>query len=551
MKVLGIHAYIHDAGACMITEDGLLNIAEERLSRIKYDASFPNKSIGYILDNLGISDINDVDMIVFDLFERQGQVTGETVRNLGYRGDLFEIRHHDAHAASAYFASPFDDAAVLIVDGAGSRGTETPGGGPPHYLNELAGERLQEVQSFYRATGNGMQLLRRTFSTPSHTVGVGFLYGVACEVLGFGKLNGGKLMGLAAYGRANKRFPSGLFIDYDGDLMIPAGGKEFEEEDHSGISEKLFAGVPVRCPGDDILPEHKDLAWYVQNATEDAMLALARNLHDMTRARAICVAGGVGLNGVANKRILDETPFEEIFIQPASNDSGIALGCALYGWHVILGNRERRPMRHAFLGHDYGNDAIAAYLETVPEIHAERPADVIERAAAEIARGKIVGWFEGGSETGPRALGHRSIFADPRRPDMKDELNRRVKKREPFRPYAPAVLENRAGEFFDYSAPSPFMLLIGHVRPEKKDLIPAVVHVDGTARVQSVNEADNKTLHDLIQAFERLTGVPMILNTSFNVSGEPIVETPEDAVKTFLGTDMDLMVMGDCLVSRA
>jgi len=549
MKIMGIHSYIHDSGACLIDGKDVCAISEERLSRIKYDASFPKQAIKYVMRRFGVHDINEIDLIVFDLFERQGKVTEVGVRESAYEGELVSICHHDAHAASAFYCSPFDDAAVLIVDGAGSRGNEYPEGGAPHYLSALGG-RTQEVQSIYRGSGNSLHLIRRTYSTSEYAIGVGFLYGLASEFLGFGKLQGGKLMGLAAYGNKNPRFRHNVFTGVDGEELIRFRQEILERGDWEAISRELFGGLPRPEPGVELGREYADLAYYVQTETEAAMVRMAQNLYDVTGARNICLAGGVALNGIANKMIIEQTPFERIFIQPASSDSGIPLGCALYGKHAVLGLPRDWEMKHAFLGADYGEKQLSELISGYPELKAERPERIWEDAAREIADGRIVGWFQGGSEFGPRALGNRSILADPRDPVMKDKLNKKVKHREAFRPYAPAVLESRAAEFFDYDLPSPFMLLIGRARPENAGRIPAVVHADGTARVQTVNPDINPIFYHLIEAFERITGIPMVLNTSFNVAGETIVESPQHAIDCFLKTDMDLLYIDNFKITK-
>lgn len=547
MNVLGIHSYIHDSGACLVNDDGIVAICEERLSGIKYDASFPRKSIEYVMNAADVRDINKIDLVVFDLFERQGNITHLGILQTGYQGDCVSIRHHDSHAASAYFASPFDEAAVLIVDGAGSLAIESPPGQPQHYLADSAG-RMQEVQSFYRAAGGRFHLIRRTFTTGGHAMGIGFLYGVASEYLGFGKLEGGKLMGLAAYGRAGAgEFRRPAFENHSGDLVIPFDQRLLESEDWAALSAAVFGGVRPRRANEPLQSEHEDLARYVQDETEAAMLEIARHLFDITRCPRLCMAGGVALNGLANERILGETSFEEMFVQPASGDSGCAIGNALYGRHVVAGAEKRFEMKHAFLGRAYDVEDVDAALAGVDGVSVTK-AD-IPAVASEIASGRIVGWFEGGSEAGPRALGHRSILADPRRADMKDALNRRVKRRETFRPYAPAVLEERTGEYFDFTGPSPFMLRIGGVRPGRAAEIPAVTHIDGTARIQTVPKGGGR-LREIIEAFDAIAGVPMLLNTSFNVAGRPIVETPADAVKCFMETDMDLLYIEGLLVRK-
>jgi carbamoyltransferase len=549
MKILGIHSYIHDSGACLINGAEACAISEERLSRIKYDASFPKQAIEYVIHGSGLSGINEADLAVFDLFEKQGAVTEMGILESGFAGELVAIGHHDAHAASAFFCSTFDDAAVLIVDGAGSRGNEYPEDGYPYYLHEFGG-RTQEVQSFYRGRGNLLHLIRRTYSTSDFAMGVGFLYGIASEFLGFGKLNGGKLMGLAAYGKENTRFRRPLFVSSEGDELIPFEQSILEREDWKVVSKELFGGLEKPGPGREFEQEYADLARYVQEESEAALVRMAQYIYDMTGAKNLCMAGGVALNGIANKKILERTPFKRIFVQPASNDSGVPLGCALWGKHVVKGLPRDWEMKTAFLGKEYGEGQTFELLKKYDGIKVERHERIWEIAARAVARGGIVGWFQGGSEFGPRALGNRSILADPRDPNMKEKLNERVKHREKFRPYAPAVLEERATDYFDYDCPSPFMLLIGQVKPEHADEIPAVVHADGTARVQTVNPERNGHFYHLIKSFESETGIPMVLNTSFNTSGEPIVETPEHALIRFLQSDMDALAIGRLWIEK-
>ena len=551
MIVLGVHSFVHDSGACVAGDQGVCAISEERLNRIKQSPAFPNLAIAYVLKEYGIKNINQVDLVVYDMFERQGPETLEGIRALGYRGRAECIRHHDAHAASAYFASPFDDAAVLVVDGAGSNGDEYPPGAPPLFPSADFGW-TQEVQSFFRGRGNGLDLIHRTFATPAYSLGIGLLYGLSCEYLGFGKLDGGKLMGLAAHGAARGKFRPGLFTDAGGDLLIAferMGMDAYEsgdmpEEFRDRLRREIFAGTPGRRAGGKLLQSHKDAAYYVQARTEGAMLELGRRIQRMSGARNLCLAGGVALNGPANTLIADQAGFDGVFIQPAANDSGICLGCALYGLHVLLGREERLRMEHTFLGREYSGPeidaAIAQFGSRIRVVRGRSP----ERAAARaIAEGKIAGWFRGACEFGPRALGHRSILADPANPSIKKILDTKVKFREPFRPYAPAVLEECAGEFFEFKAPSPFMMHIVAARSGRAGRIPAVLHVDGTARIQTVNRKTAPGFHALIREFQSLTGLPMVLNTSMNVSGEPIVETPEQAIQCLLKTGMDTLFL--------
>lgn len=550
MIVLGIHSFVHDSGACIVRDGRVHAISEERLDRKKHSAKFPRRAISYVLEEAGLDSINDADLVVYDMFERMGGETLRRIRALGYRGRAERIRHHDAHAASAYFASPFDDAAVLVVDGAGSDGNEYPDSKPSHYLSGSL-DWMQEVQSFYRGNGASLDVVHRTFATPEHALGIGFLYGVTCEYLGFDKLDGGKLMGLAAYGKDYRRKRKNPFVDSNGDLLIPFNRDNLLRNDFSELRKNIYGGAPARAPGGKILASHRTAAARVQAVTEESMLLLARRLRAITGSKNLCIAGGVALNGPANTLIAREAGFSNVFVQPAANDYGIPLGCALYGHHVLLGGATRFRMKHAFLGREYSDAEVdAAIAKSGRRLKVERPRDVARAAALAIAEGKAAGCFGGASEFGPRALGCRSIIADPRRADMKDILNSRVKFREPFRPYAPAVLAERAAEFFDDSPPSPYMLFIVKAKPGVEKLVPAVLHVDGTARLQTVKRAAAPLLHSLIRRFDSITGIPMLLNTSMNVAGEPICETPADAIHCLLNTGLDLLIMNGRIITK-
>ena len=547
--VLGIHALSHDAGAAIVSSNGMWSISEERLTRKKYEGRFPESAIKCVLKVSGVNDLKNVDLVVLD---HLGGTSGETIqilREVGYRGEVVPIRHHDAHAASAFFVSPFDDAAILIVDAAGSWGEDTEPGKSPHYLHTLQ-ERMHEVQTTYRGNNNYFTMIRSTPTSQNHRLGIGFFYAFACMFLGFSDLDGGKLMGLAPYGGRRELFNKPIFINYEGDLLAE-GEKDFYDPDTwDYYGKKYFRGITPRKKDEPIVQKHAEIAWYVQDETEQAMLILAHDLYRTTRCENLCMAGGVALNSVTNYSILQNTPFKNLFIQPAGNDSGIPLGCALYGYHVLKGHPRQFIMEHAYLGMSYTDAEIKAAIPDAAGIRVSTPGDVPARVAEAIADGKIVGWFEGASELGPRALGHRSIFADPRRPEMKDILNEKVKHRESFRPYAPSALEEHSEEYFELSTPSPFMLLIAPVRQEKRTIVPAITHVDGTARLQTVNRKHQERFYRLIEHFYQKTNIPLVLNTSFNVAGEPIVETPQDAVNCFLNTQMDALLLGQYFLEK-
>jgi carbamoyltransferase len=353
----------------------------------------------------------------------------------------------------------------------------------------------------------------------------------------------GEVMGLAPYGRRNALKP--LLELRDGELVVPDWGVE--------LDKPWLVDREPNWQASSCMEHWKDLAWRVQDDTENVLLDRAIWLHQTTGAKNLCMAGGVALNCVANGRIAKEAGFENVWIQPAAGDDGIAIGCAYYGHLAVLKQPRSFVMQHAYLGVDYDDDAVcAAASRGLVRAQATRTpcSDICRRTASLLAEGHVFGWFQGRSEFGPRALGNRSILADPRRAEMKDKVNMRVKHRQAFRPFAPVVMFERANEIFEGDGESPFMLLTKHVRPEWRDRIPAIVHVDGTARVQTVREEHNPRLYRLLKEFESITGVPVLLNTSFNIKGEPIVETPEDAIKCFLGTGMDYLVLHDTLLAK-
>jgi carbamoyltransferase len=395
---------------------------------------------------------------------------------------------------------------------------------------------------------------------------LGIFYTAVTQWLGFPNYGDeGKVMGLAPYG--TPRFldemrqvvrPQGDVFELDLDFFrhhregvdmtwdqgTPTIGRLF-----SGRMEEVFG--PAREPGAELTALHEDVAASLQSVLEESYLHLVNALWERTGIPRICLAGGVALNAVANGRIRPETPFEDVFVQPAAGDSGIAVGAALHVWHQELGRPRDFTMEHAYWGPEYSEAHCAAALAAAG-LHADRLDDaaLYEHVAGRIAEGNVVGWFQGRMEFGPRALGHRSIVADPRRPDMKDVLNARIKHREPFRPFAPSVLADSAGAWFEQDYPSPYMVLVYKTRIDKRELIPAVNHVDDTGRLQTVTEQASPRFHRLIEAFERSTGVPILLNTSFN-ENEPIVMTPEQAIETFQKTRMDLLVLGNSVVRRS
>jgi len=585
VTVLGLSCFYHDSAAALVRDGEIVAAAqEERFTRRKHDPSFPTHAAAYCLDAAGI-EAADLDAVAFYdkpllTFERLLETylsyaprglasfieamplwlkrklwTPDTLRSeLGYDGPLVFSEHHRSHAASAFFPSPFEHAAVLTTDGVGEWATTSWG------------------------VGNGNQLdLREEIHFP-HSLGL--LYSAFTYFCGF-RVNSGeyKLMGLAPYGEP--RYVDAIYehlID-----LKPDGSYHLHDDAFTymwGLRmtgrrfERLFGG-PRRAPESPLTQREMDLARSVQVVTEEAVLRMARHVHERTGEHNLCLAGGVALNCVANGRLLREGPFENLWIQPAAGDAGGALGAALVAAHEWAGE-ERQPhaddaMRGATLGPAFAPDEIRAILDAdgVPYEEWTDEAALCDRVAGLLAEGQTVGWFQGRAEFGPRALGARSILADARDRETQRRVNLQIKFRESFRPFAPAVLAERADEVFDLggdtsrAADSPYMLLVGPVRGAHVEgdglgrlkhidsAVPAVTHVDGSARVQTVTEARNGVFYRLLKAFEAKTGCPVVVNTSFNVRGEPIVHSPADALRVFRRTHMDALALGPFVVTKA
>ena len=514
-------------------------IGEDRLTRLKHTYTFPLRSIAYCLEALGLESLADVDHIVTDY----ARVPRWLNSGPGYRKvehdylkakldypleRIHVVDHHDAHAASCYHPSGFDEAAILIVDGMGS---------------EL------ETQSLYRGHGRDIELIER-----GQGWGIGKLYSIVTgQVLPYGPEKGfGKVMGLAPYG-----------ADQPGPVLAFKARNEGMTTDYSAFYSRqpvsrLTAEGVRRCADrkEVMAPYFTRAAFDVQEECEAQLIRMARYAHEKTGSKRLCLAGGVILNGRANHLILEQTPFEEIWMPPCCSDTGIPFGLALWGaFQSLPGMPEKLSvaMPHAYTGRPVSDDEVRATLERYGVAWRETsPAE----AAGLISEGQVIAWFDGASEYGPRALGHRSILADPRGQETKDVLNSGVKFREAYRPYAPSVLEEHARDWFELLAPSPFMLLVCDVRPDKRDLIPAITHIDGTARIQEVSRQHSPLYWEVIDAFRRETGVPLLLNTSFNVNREPIVETPLDALICAFQTKIDKLVFNghmlvDCAGYRA
>src|SRR6059036_520319 len=552
MNILGISCFYHDAAACLIQDGRLVAAAsEERFTRKKHDEAFPHEAIQYCLQEGGVK-VSDLDYVGFYdkpflKFERllstylstfpRGLISFSKAmpvwlkeklwipkiirRELGYEGKLLFTGHHLSHAASAFLVSPFKEAAILTVDGVGEWATASYGVG-----------RDREIELF------------KEIRFP-HSLGL--LYSAFTYYLGF-KVNSAeyKVMGLAPYGvpRYLDQVKRLIAIKDDGSFELDMRYFSY----HHGLRmvngrfSTLFGGPP-RDPESKLDQRHKDIAASVQKVTEEVMLKMASYLHRETGMENLCMAGGVALNCVANGRILREGPFKDLFIQPAAGDAGGALGVAAYICHTLLGNPRTTPMEDAYLGPEYSEEEIQETLKRYGAPFRRLERDELVREVAALIEGQtVIGWFQGRMEFGPRALGSRSILADARNPENKDVVNLKIKFRESFRPFAPSVLEEKIGDYFELDRPSPYMLLVAQVRPDRR-VIPSVTHVDGSARIQTISLDQNPLYHALIAEFERQTGCPVIINTSFNVRGEPIVCTPHDAYLCFMRTNMDVLVL--------
>lgn len=588
-KILGLNAFHGDSAATLVVDGRFVcGVEEERLNRVKHWAGFPVMAIDAVLRDSGahLSEVEHVaisrdpganllDKVLFAFRKRPGleairdrlmnhkRVAGLdkllaplTGNSEPFRGKIHNVEHHRAHLASTFFCSPFEEAACLTIDGFG------------------------DFVSSMTAVGRGNKLEIIDEVMYPHSLGI--FYTAITQFLGFPKYGDEyKVMGLASYGRPEflpqmrqivKLTDDGKFeldLDYfvhtsEGVTMAWDNGEPSLGPVFSHKLQELLG--PPREPGSEITERHQDLAASMQAMYEEAFFHRLNWLQKKTGLKAICLAGGCALNSVANGKIFDRTDFTEIYIQSAAGDAGTGLGAALYVWHQILGKPREFVMEHSYWGPGYDEASIVAAIKAgVPgveglsesggrfdDIVVKRLADdatLFRDTAAAIADGRIIGWYQGRSEWGPRALGNRSIVVDPRRAEMKDVLNSRIKRREPFRPFAPSILEEATGEYFEKSYPDPFMIKVYPVRAEKRSVIPAVTHVDGTGRLQTVSKTQNPRYWGLIDAFRQQTGVPVVLNTSFN-ENEPIVNTPTEALNCFLRTKMDRLVMGNWVVER-
>jgi len=586
-RVLGISAHYHDSAAALVVDGRIVAAAqEERFTRRKNDESFPRLAAEFCLGEAGLK-WADLDAVAFyekpivkfartletflavaprglgsflrtmpNWFAEKLDIPGTLRRELpglpASTPALFTT-HHQAHAASAYLPSPFDSSAILTVDGVGEYATTTIG----------------------RGTGGAIELLKELRFPHS----AGLLYSAFTAYCGF-RVNSGeyKLMGLAPYGEpiyAARIREHLVDLRDDGSIWLNMDFFSFLHGDRMTNSrfDQLFDG-PARLPESPLEERHLHVARSIQLVTEEIMLKLARHAREVTGSPNLCMAGGVALNCVANGKLLRSGLFERLWIQPAAGDAGAALGAALAVWSAENGASRparapgRDAMRGALLGPGFSNEEILETLRTHGAVFERFSGQkLLDRAAQLLAAENVVGWVQGRMEFGPRALGNRSILGDPRSPRMQSVMNLKVKFRESFRPFAPAILEEEAGKYFDLPAPSPYMLLVADIREcwrlpldrsatgldrlkQLRSRLPAVTHVDHSARVQTVSPADNPLFHGLLQAFHHLTGCPALVNTSFNVRGEPIVLTPDDAYRCFMRTEMDYLVVGDFVLRR-
>ncbi len=450
-------------------------------------------------------------------------------KELGYTGKVYYVQHHESHAASSFYSSGFDEAAIVTVDGVGEWATATIGHGK--------GKTIE---------------LKKEIHFP-HSLGL--LYSAITYYLGF-KVNSAeyKVMGLAPYGKPKYIDKFHELIDIKDDGSFKLNMKYFTYEWGLRMTgaklEKLF-GEPRRKGESELTQFHKDIAASLQAVTEEAMLNICNHAHEITGSKSLCLAGGVALNCVANGRILNAGIFEDAFIQPASGDAGGALGVAQMIWHQQFDGQRQPKTEHVYWGTEYSNEPIKKLLdaESLPYEELEE-YQLIDTVSSLLEGENVIGWFQGRMEFGPRALGNRSIIADARNKENWQKVNLKIKFRESFRPFAPTVLEEDVSEYFELNRESPYMLLVADVHPDKRDIVPAITHVDGSARIQTIREDQNPQYYNLIKKFKEKTGCSVIINTSFNVRGEPIVESPNDALNCFLNTHMDYLVMGNILLDK-
>lgn len=563
MNILGINYYFHDSTACLLV-DGRITVAieEERLIRQKHTSSFPHNAIDRCLSIAGLSP-NDIDAVAVSIKptkdwaakvayglrnarEARPFVRHEVIEawqkqrhfwRMWYQATwpengpkVYFVPHHTAHAAGTFLASPYEHAAILSLDGSGEWATS--------FLGEGQGNRVTSLsESFFPES-------------------LGSFYEAATHFCGFTpNYDEGKTMGLAPFGDPEvygKTVDTMARIDGNGSIKIDLSYFKYQYWGGRRCSAKFYEifGSPRPRNRGPFEARHENVAAAFQVTLEERALDLCAFLRTRTKARHLVISGGVALNSVMNGRIVRETDFDDIYVMPAAGDNGTALGAALYVYNTLLGQPRTYVHDDPYLGTSYDDEHIGKLLAEC-KLAATRHDDIAAEAARLVADGKIVGWFQGRMEIGPRALGNRTILANPILPHMKDKINAEVKHREPFRPFAPSVLAEAKDKYFDVIGESPFMLKVAPVRPEMRDHLPAITHVDGSARLHTVHKRVNPLYHDIIRKFGELTGTPVVLNTSFNVMGEPIVESPEQAIRCYASTGLDALAIGSYLISKS
>lgn len=562
MYVLGISCFFHDAAAALL-KDGVIVAAaeEERFTRKKHDKGFPIHAITFCLSQEGITS-KDIDAIGFYekpilKFERilfqhlekfpfslpqfleaipswngeKRKIPEIIKKKLGYEREIFFIEHHLAHAASSFLVSPFQESAICTIDGVGEWATTTVGFGK----------------------GSDITITKEIHFPHS----IGLLYSTVTAYLGFSVNNSEyKVMGLAAYGKPTyyEKFKKMMTLKEDGSYEFDMD--YFSYHYKMAMPSKKFIeefGLQ-RGKNDPIEQKHKDIAASLQKITEEAVFNILKYLHRETKCDNLCMAGGVALNSVANGKITKNTLFKNVFIQPAASDAGTSIGVASYIYHFILGNKRKYVQTHAYLGPSYTTEEVKKYLDENKIVYRFFSDDkkLCSAAAKLIHENHVVGWFHGAMEWGPRALGNRSILSNPTNPNMKEILNAKVKHRELFRPFAPVILKEKVHEWFEIDKDEePFMLFVYPFKEKKRHLVPAVVHVDGTGRLQTIAKEQNEKYYEVIKEFEKLSGVPILINTSFNIRGEPIVCTPHESYRCMMGTGIDYLVIDKFLIGSA
>ncbi|MCP3659481.1 MAG: carbamoyl transferase [Bacteroidetes bacterium] len=546
LKILGLGGSIHDYSACLLDDNNIIAIEDERLTRIRYaiNSKDPcNPSVQYCLKNLNL-DLNDIDLIV---------ANDDLETNFDKKHKIKRINHHLAHIYSSYYISEFDDAAILIIDGAGSKLI-------PSNINE----DQRETTTFAYASNNDVKVFEKIYGTlngenpisRSETVmtnSLGELYRIIAESIGLGWLVGpGKMMGMASYGAVNKddRFVSEIMKCVN---ILPKGQYQVIANGKDGLIDKLFSirqNYKKDVTEDELFKIDAAMAYSGQIVFEKILFHLLDHLYKETNSKNLCLAGGAALNSIANGKIKKNSSFKNVHITFAPGDNGLSIGAAIYGY--MSTNKSSAKIRfplYPYLGKKYTDSEIKKALND-SGLNFNISNNIHQEIASQISKGKTVAWFQESAEFGPRALGHRSILADPRNKHMRDHINNNIKKREWFRPLAPVVIEEEVNKYFDTDTISKWMQFVAPVREMYKNILSSITHVDGTARVQTINRNDNSSFYTLLKEFEKISDFPILLNTSFNINGKPIVETPKEAIDAFLDSRIDILVLEKYVINK-